>query len=274
MLPTIKFGGHKITRLITGGNPFSGNSHMTKEKSEEMADYYTVENIKKALFRCEDCGINTMQTRADRHIMRINREYRNEGGKLKWIAQTASEMKDYEGHIKKISKNDAIAVYHHGSLTDNLFKAGKYDELKKRIEIIKKNGLFTGLGTHMPEVIEYSEEQGWNVDFYMACVFNLSKVERESSLVSGKEQKESFDMEDIPLMYKTIRATQKPCLAFKILGAGRRCNTREKVKHAFKEAFENIKPVDAVVVGMFQKEKDQVFENSEIVKEIFADSSI
>ena len=31
------------------------------------------------------------------------------------------------------------------------------------------------IGSHIPEVLDYVEEKGWDVDFYMACFYNLYK---------------------------------------------------------------------------------------------------
>ena len=59
-------------------------------------------------------------------------------------------------------------------------------------------------------------------------------------------------------MCRTIRAVDKPVLAFKILGAGRNCQTPDDVKEAFRYAYANIKPTDATVVGLFPKHADQV----------------
>jgi len=53
-------------------------------------------------------------------------------------------------------------------------------------------------------------------------------------------------------------AKNLPCFAFKILGAGRHCDSQEAVQAAFNFAFANIKPTDAVVVGMFPKYLDQI----------------
>ena len=271
MLPTIELAGHKISRLIIGSNTFAGNSHVSCEMDEEMENYFTTDNIKKTLFRCDECGITAMQLRADRHIFRLMREYRNEGGKMLWIVQTAPEIFPFDNNIKQIIKNDPIAIYHHGTVTDELFKQGNLDELKRRLQLIRDTGKAVGLGTHMPEVIEYVEENNWDIDFYMASVHNLSYQDRGSSAVTGKANEgERFEDEDRPLMYKAIRATSKPCLAFKILGATRKCATSESVKAAFEEAFTNIKPIDAVVVGIFPKTKDQVYENSKFVEEILA----
>lgn len=80
--PSVPFGAHRISRLIVGGNPVSGNSHWSPEIDREMADYFSAANVKKLLAACEKAGINTWQSRADRHIMRLLREYRNEGGRI------------------------------------------------------------------------------------------------------------------------------------------------------------------------------------------------
>ena len=269
MINTVKLNGSDISRLIIGGNIFSGTSHISAEADIEMEDYYTTENIKKALFHAETCGINTMALRGDRHIFRIMNEYRNEGGKLQWLAQTAPEMISFKGNIDQIMKHKPIAVYLHGTVTDALFKEKKYDELKERLKIMRDKGAAVGLCTHMPQVVEYAEEHNFDVDYYMTCLYNLSRIDRISSAVTGKmENGEPFYREDRELMYKTIKSVSKQCHVFKILGAGRLCETPGQVKNAFEETFANIKGIDVVVVGMFQKYIDQIKINSEIVKEI------
>ena len=40
------------------------------------------------------------------------------------------------------------------------------------------------------------------------------------------------------------------------------------MRAAFARAFESIKPTDAVVVGMFPRDSDQVAENAAIVREV------
>ena len=58
-MPQVPFGRHRISRLIVGGNPVSGNSHVSAALSREMADYFTAANVKKMLRECEEAGINT-----------------------------------------------------------------------------------------------------------------------------------------------------------------------------------------------------------------------
>lgn len=260
-LPTVPFGSVEVTRLIVGGNPFCGNSHLSPELSGEMREYFTPEQVVETLQRCEAAGIDTFQGRGDFHrVMYWLELFRREGGKLHWIAQTASEMHDIDRNIRICAEVGAVGIYHHGSATDRLWKEGRLDVVEGRLKCIRDTGVRVGLGTHIPEVIEYAEEKGWDVDFYMACFYNLSRVEHESALVTGAEgalSEEPFLPEDPPRMCETIRAATKQCLAFKILGAGRLCATQEAVAAAFRFAFENIKPIDAVVVGMFPKHADQ-----------------
>ena len=132
MLPTVKLGNTDITRLIVGGNPFSGNSHWSNERDWEMRDFFTGDKIKETLFHCEECGINTMLLRADMHIMRLIYEYRKEGGKMNWIAMTGSEFLSFDGHINQLMQYGPQAIYHHGSVTDSFFKQGKMDELNMK----------------------------------------------------------------------------------------------------------------------------------------------
>ena len=268
MLPTVAFGDTQVTRLIIGGNPFSGNSHVSPEMDREMEDYFTAENIKKTLFACMENGINTMQLRADRHIGRIIHEFRAEGGNLHWIAQSASEMA-VDVNVPLIHKYGAVAVYHHGSVTDSLYQSGNIAELRQRLETLRKLDIPLGLGTHIPEVIQQAEEEQWGLDFYMACLYNISKMNRVSSAITGiSNQEEPFDEPDRDLMLQTVRTVDKPCLVFKILGATRRCTTPEDVRAAFTEAYRGMKPIDAGIVGMYPKDIDQVAMNAQIVREL------
>ena len=69
-------------------------SHVSSSLSGEMRDYFTSANTKKLLAACENAGINSWPSRADRHIMRLLHEYRQEGGRIQWIAETTSDYGD------------------------------------------------------------------------------------------------------------------------------------------------------------------------------------
>jgi len=71
-------------------------------------------------------------------------------------------------------------------------------------------------------------------------------------------------------MYKVMRQTSKPCFAFNILAAGRIGD--RGADQAFQTAFESVKPIDGVFVGMFPRTKDEVRENADRVHRILVHS--
>ncbi|HUU26826.1 MAG TPA: hypothetical protein VM123_03365 [archaeon] len=257
-LPTVPFGPHRITRLIVGGNPFVFNSHFSEELNLEMQEYYTPEQIVRTLQRCEEVGINAVQARGDYHrIFHYLELFRRAGGKLNFIAQTASEMHDIRHNIKVIASFGAAGIYFHGTKTDELWMAGQIDKVEDYLKTIRDTGCRVGMAAHIPEILDYVEDRGWDLDFFMVPFYNIARKPRESAVVTGKFQEEEFHPADPPRMCKFIQATGKQCLAYKILGAGRRCQDQNEVREAFRWAFARIKPGDCVVVGMFPKYQDQ-----------------
>jgi hypothetical protein len=269
MLPTVEIGDKQVTRLICGGNPISGISHFTNEMDWDMRRYFTMPRLQQLLDECWRQGINTLQTRGDRHTMRMYLEHRENGGQLQWIAQTASEFRDIFANIAEIASYQPIAIYNHGTHTDNAWHEGRIGEVRDYLKAIHDQGLPAGVGTHIPEVIEHMEEEGWEVDFYMACLYNLARGYKSAPAVERDAYaREQYQEGDPDRMAATIRQTPKPCLAFKIMAANRKCATQESVKAAFAYAFANIKPTDAVVVGMFPKYSNQPAQNASYVREI------
>lgn len=262
LLPQVRFGDASVARLMVGGNPVSGNSHLSSALDQEMADYFSAANVKKMLFQCEQQGINVWQSRGDRHILRLLREYRNEGGKLHWIAQTASEFGDFGANARNIAAARPLGIYLHGSLTDRLYQSGKAAEIPERLKILRDTGVRTGLASHIPEVFDLAESQKWDVDFYMTCLYNLSRPR-----VAGKEH---FDENDRPRMLARVRQTRRQCLIFKIYGATRRCRSEDDMRSALREAFAAAKPNDCVILGMFPKHSDQVAQNARLVREVLS----
>ena len=268
-LPTIDLCGARVTRLICGGNPLSGFSHFSAEMDWDMVEYYTMPNIQALLDECWASGLNTFQTRGDRHMMRAYLEHRLAGGKMQWIAQTASEFRSIAGNIREAARYEPIAIYHHGTHTDSRWHTGKIDEVADIVKLIKDTGLPAGIGTHIPEVIEYAEENGWETDFYMGCFYNLAR-QYKSAPAEDRDAyaRDKFPGADPVRMTETLRAVSKPCLGFKIMAANRNCSTPADTRAAFEFAFANLTATDAVVVGMFQKYKNQVAENAAMVREI------
>jgi hypothetical protein len=253
MLPTVAIGPLQVSRLIVGGNPFSGISHQTPERDRAMADHYTAERIKQTLRDCEAQGINTAVLRADAHIWWLLREYWAEGGRIQWIAQTAPEYHDPERNIDQALAHGAAAVYLHGGEVDGLVTSGQTDRVFALVEYIRARGVPAGVAGHSPEVHLELHRQGLPVDFHMVCWYNCGSVH------GG--QGDVFDPTDPPRAAAAIHVISKPCLAYKVLAAGRRTPAQ-----AFPEVFVALKPTDAAVVGLFTADSpSMVAENVELV---------
>lgn len=271
-MPVAHWGQHTISRLIVGGNPVSGTSHVSPQLDAEMRDYFTAANIKKMLAECESAGINTWQARADHHIMRMLNEYRLEGGRIQWIAQSASEYGDFRRNVAEMAPLKPIGVYHHGSMTDALWSQGKIDQVYERLKAVRQIGAQVGMGTHRPEVIDYVESKGWDLDFYMTCVYQIqARTREEAEKISGRKLEgpagDFFWDPDREQMLERVHKSTKPCLIFKVYGAGRNCDTADSRLAALQLAFRYAKPNDAVVIGMFPKYQEQVRENCRLVKQ-------
>ena len=121
-------------------------------------------------------------------------------------------------------------------------------------------------------VVVFYEEKGWDVDYYMCCLYYLTRPRDEFQKLLGDElpEGEIYLASDPPRMFKVIKGTTKPCLAYKVLAAGRKIDNAAKVRQCFEITFNNIKPADAVIVGMYQQLSDQVGENAGIVRDICA----
>jgi hypothetical protein len=267
-VPQVQIGRHRISRLIVGGNPISGNSHVSPELDREMTDYFTAANVKRLLRHCEEAGINTWQSRGDRHIMRVLNEYRLEGGSIQWIAQTASELASIPRNIASIAAMKPAGIYHHGTQTDRFWADGKIEQAREMLKVMRQAGVLVGLGTHIPEVIDYADAKAWDLDFYMTCLYNLSRSKEEASRLAGRPvEGELFWEPDREIMLERVRQCRKPCLIFKVYGAGRHCASPAQMLKAVRLAASYAKPSDCFVLGMFPKYTEQVLENRRLFGE-------
>jgi len=255
-IPKIRIGDLTVGRLIIGGNPFSGFSHQGVERDAEMTRYYTVERIKETLRRAEELGIDTFIGRADRHIVRMLAEYRDEGGKIQWIAQTCPEMKSIERSVEDALENGARAAYIHGGVMDFLLAAGGLEEVPPAIDKIKKAGLPAGVAGHDPRVFEWAEAN-LDLDFYMCSYYNSAHRDENAEHIHGRP--EWFKAEDRDIMVDLIQRLSKPVIHYKILAAG-----RNDPAEAFEFAGRHLRPQDAVCIGVYTKERPELDEDVEL----------
>lgn len=264
MLPTMKIGDLEVTRLIVGSNPFTGKSHLDKATDDDMKNYFDDGQAFAMLRRCEEAGINAIQSRGSMPVMGLIERYRRSGGRLLWLAQTGKNLQSFDEELDEMVKYNPSAICIHGELADDLYLNGMLDELEGLLNKIRRKNLPCGICAHFPEVLSYAEEKGLKPDYYMASLYNLFQPDRSHDV---NPEGERFEDSDIPKMYEVIRNLSAPTVALKILGAGRRCQTQDQVRSAFIEAFASMKRGDGVLVGMFDKYIDQPSLNAEYARE-------
>ncbi len=263
VLPQIRLGKHSLSRLICGSNMFGAGSHSSVFLNRRLKQYYTPDQILKTLRRCREVGITGWQGGAG-HVD-LYRRLTADGGKMNLLAIDAGDG----ANISKLAAGGCIAIAHHGEYSDRLFKSGKIDQMNDYLKRVRDAGLLVGVSTHMPAVVDTVESKGWDVDYYMTCVYERHRSATDLKRLLGYVPLpvgEVYLQEDPPRMFQMIRQTRRPCLAFKILAAGRLSDRRELVEAAFRDTFANIKPIDGVIVGIYDEYSDQPLDNANLVR--------
>jgi hypothetical protein len=270
LLPTVKLGPHSITRLIIGGNPIYGYSHFNRLLSQHQTDYHTPERVQALLKRCELAGLNCWQNSyAERTLSDLDR-YRAAGGTMHWLCLGKPDWDQNPDRIDDAAKRKPIGIAPHGALADRLHREQKFGVLTDLLKRIRDQGVLVGLSAHNPALVELAEEKGWNVDYYMCCLYYRTRSPQEYRKLLGDDLPlgEIYLPSDPPRMFKVVQSVKKPCLVYKVLAAGRRIGNKAEVRECFKVALDNIKPTDALIVGMYQQFGDQVGDNAALVREL------
>jgi hypothetical protein len=258
MLPTVDFCGLTVTRLIIGANPFGGFSHQSKQRDQEMVAYHTPQRILQTWGRAQESGINTMITNNEtEHVIGTTRQYLAAGGQLQWIAQMnfGKRNKTMLAAIDEAVEIGCKAMFIHGGVVDNLFAKRDEQTIRDWCLYARSKGVPVGVAGHSPEAHLWVDSLNIT-DFHAVCFFNCG------SLHNG--QGDRFSLRDIAPAIDTIHRIKKPCIGYKIMGAG-----RIDARMAFEHAFDSIKPGDVVNVGMHRGDNDNmVEENAALVSQI------
>lgn len=265
-VPRMKFGNAEISRMVIGVNPMYGFAHYNMNFARSMAEWYTQDRVCEVLHRANKYGINAFNYVNMGRAPQDLACFRSQGGEMHLIIQATA--KDDPAELVRAFK--PLALQRRGEETDAAFKSGAMAGERDWCKLARDLGVLVGVGTHKPEVIDFCESQGWDVDFYAGCVYNRTRRPEEiRQLFNGgmiEMPGELYLQGDPARMYAVMRQTTKPCFAFKILAAGRVGD--EGIAGAFRTAFQSIKPNDGIFVGMYPRYKDEVKENAEIVHSI------
>lgn len=266
-LPTIQLGKHRVSRLVAGSNPISGYSYLGAHMDRHMKEYFTVERTVEFLQRCAAAGITVHQFSINDKSPEVLRKVREQGVKMEFICLHSGR----DAVRSAIESTHPIAMVHHGGVTDKLFSEGKSQEVHDYVKEAHDRGVMAGVSAHNPDCIQRIADEGWEVDFFMTCFYFLTrKHEPGKETVPPMPTHEisyAFYRDDPAAMTRVVRQVKQPCLGFKILAAGRLTNNQQAVREAFRFAFQNIKPTDGVIVGMYPRFYDEIRANADYTRE-------
>ncbi len=246
ILGHIQLGSLSVSRLIIGGNPFSGFSHQSPQRDAEMREFYSEAQIHATLRQAESLGIDTFLGRADGHIADMLKSYWAQGGAIQWVAQTASEAPTQIEAARFAIDAGCKACYIHGGRMEYLLANGGEDEIVQTIRVIRDAGLPAGVAGHMPDIFTWAEEH-LDLDLYMCSYYNPSP--RHKQPWHDPNVKEQYRVEDRDRMLARIKTLSRPAIHYKVLAAGR-TDPQEGIGFAARQ----LRPGDAMCLGFFTRD--------------------
>lgn len=159
------------------------------------------------------------------------------------VTDSAAGRAAARARIERSAKMGAsICLLHHSCVEQLVNKhRGAIERLPDYLDMIRQAGLVPGLSAHMPELIVYSDRNGYDVQTYIQiynCAGFLMQVEIEA-------------------VARIIHEAKKPVMTIKAMAAGR---VSPYVGLTF--SYATIRPCDMVTVGAFTPE--EVHEDVEI----------
>lgn len=274
VLPMISLGDHRISRMVVGSNTVLGYSYMGPHADQHMREYFTIERTVQFLRDCEQTGINAFQFAVRDDILAALAECDRQGSQMKRICLHS----DPKTIPQVVQQTRPIAMVHHGGATDRLFAQGRADQVHDYVKAVQDAGVLAGVSAHHPDCIKRIADEGWPVDLFMTCFYFLTRSlvpdrQAEVADLPTLEIAYPFFRDDPQVMTQVMRQVDQPCLAFKILGSGRLCTGQASVRAAFQFAFENIKPIDGVIIGMYPRFFDEIRANAEYTRQLGSEAS-
>ena len=243
IFPRVEVGGVSLPRMLIGTNWMLGWSHRTPSSDARIKETFSKpEYFFPVLEAFLQYDVNAlMGIIGEMPIMYEAVKYAEDktGKKLILIdtpiinvADTTEARKEAEEVIKRSKKAGATFCLPHHSGVEKL--VDKEKEVIRRLDdytsMIRDAGMIPGLSAHMPELIVYSDANGYDVETYIQ-IFNAA----------------GFLMQvEIEAVAAVIHNAKKPVMTIKPMAAGR---ITPYVGLTFN--WHALRPVDLITVGCF-----------------------
>lgn len=254
LFPRTTVGGISLSRMIIGTNWLLGWSHRSPSADNAIKRRFPDgESAWPMLKNFLDNGVDTImgmmqQEKTMQDAVRLAEE---RSGKKMIVIDTpiinvddnAAARRQAMETIKRSKEAGSTFCFLHHSCAEQLVNKNKHEitRLSDYTDMIRQEGMLPGLSAHMPELILYSDEQGYDVETYIQiynCMGFLMQVEVET-------------------VNQIIHNAKKPVMTIKPMAAGR---TTPFVGLNF--SWNTLRECDMVTVGCTNAE--EVLEDIEI----------
>jgi hypothetical protein len=239
--PRTTVAGVSLSRMIIGTNWILGYSHTTAAADEMIktrnCDPEAISDILEAFL---EYGVDTImvemhgrravmdalkraEDRSGKRIIRVDTPVIN-------VDDSPAARREAEAAIAESARNGAaFCLPHHSSVEQLVLKNAKaIPRLPDYLSMIRENGMIPGLSAHMPELVIFSDLNGYDVETYIQ-IYNSA----------------GFLMQvEIEYVHSIIWGARKPVMTIKPMAAGR---LSPFVGLTF--AFATIRDCDMVTVG-------------------------
>ncbi len=241
LFPRTEVGGVSVSRMIIGSNWILGYSHRGPADEEtirkvnstpaaiaDMLEVFLHAGVDTLMAPVNSSpllidGIKTAEDRTGQKIILVDTPAIN-------VDDNAQARREAEMTIARSQQAGATFCLIHHSSAEQLVNKNKrtIDRLPDYLQMIRDHGMIPGLSAHMPELILYSDANGYDVQTYIQiynCLGFLMQIE-------------------IEYINKVIWNAQKPVMTIKPMAAGR---VTPFVGLNF--SWATIRPCDMVTVG-------------------------
>jgi hypothetical protein len=253
--PRTTVGGVSLSRLIIGTNWILGYSHTGAPADALIKSTHSTPEATAAVFETFLAhGVDTVMGpfTNNQHLIKAVKLAEDCTGKKLIVVDTpavnvndsAEARREAEATFKASKDSGATFCLIHHYSAEQLVNKNKstMDRLPDYLKMIRDNGLIPGLSCHMPELVLYSDANGYDVETYIQ-IYNsqgfLMQVEAE-------------------YINKVIWNAKKPVMTIKPMASG-----RVTPFVGFNFVWNTIRPCDMVTVGcMTPQEADEDVEIS------------
>ncbi|MBE5787357.1 MAG: hypothetical protein E7324_07435 [Clostridiales bacterium] len=218
--PRTTVGGVSLSRMIIGTNWMAGYSHRSPAADAMIRETHadggnTVAMLKAFLNHGVDVLMGCLSNDEGAKIMESVKVAEEACGRKMILVDTPiinvddnqKARQEAEAAIKKSREiGSTFCLLHHSSAEQLVNKnKGTMDRLPDYTKMIRDQGMLPGLSAHMPELIIYSDQNGYDVETYIQiynCMGFLMQVEIET-------------------VAKIIHNAKKPVMTIKSMAAGR-----------------------------------------------------